>query len=79
MALARLLEREALSQHSRYERFMAQMVYVLAGGKKIDMDVVQGFSGQIEEIYENPFKKKPQPMTAEEIKNHVLRLLEGGS
>ena len=67
-----------LGHTARYERFVAQMVYVLAGGKHIDMERVPNFSSQIEEMYENPFAKKaPQPQTAKEIKEHVLRLLEG--
>jgi len=79
-ALGHLLEREALGQGPRYERFMAKMMYIVAGGKHIDMDATDDFSVQVDAAYENPFKKqlqKRQPETAEEIKQYVLCLLEG--
>ena len=75
-ALTMLLEHGALCQQARYERFMARMMFWLAGGKHIDTDATEGFEAQVEAVYANPFeKKKEQPMTAEEIKLHVLRLL----
>ena len=66
-----------MSQSGRFERFVAQMVYILAGGRHIDMDATPGFSAQLDEVYANPFEKKqPMPQTAEEITSYVLNLVE---
>ena len=55
---------------------MARMMFIIAGGKRIDTDATDGFETQTEAVYANPFeKKKQQPMTAAEIKAHVLKLL----
>ena len=58
---------------------MAQMMYVLAAGKHIDADRTEGFMEQVHEVYANPFEKKRRKtneMSAEEIKQYVLNLLE---
>lgn len=79
-SLARLLEYSSCGQQARFERFMAQMMYVLAAGKHIDADRTEGFMEQVHEIYANPFEKKRRKdtnnMSAEEIKQYVLNLLE---
>lgn len=52
---------------------MAEMVYVIASGEKIDMDRTKRFGVQLDEVYANPFEKKQQkPTSAAEIKNYML-------
>ena len=78
-ALQKLLEREMLGQEARYERFMAQMVYILAAGRKIDMERTESFGAQVDQAFKNPFsakREKEMPRTAAEIKQYVLKLLE---
>ena len=74
MALYRLLEHNAMSQHARFERFAASMLYAIAAGVKIDTDKTEPFSHMVNDLYKNPFeeKQKKQPTTAAEIKAHVL-------
>ena len=79
-ALGKLLEREALGQTARLERFAARLLYIIAAGRHIDTDQTEDFRPQTEAAFENPFEKKRQrrqPETAEEIKQYVLCLLEG--
>jgi len=59
-------------QTARFERFAANMLYVLAKGHRIDQEQVEPFGVQLDEIYRNPFRKPEKEMTAEEIKKHVL-------
>lgn len=63
-----------MSQSARFERFAASMLYTIASGAKIDTDKTEPFWKQVEELYANPFERKAaQPVTAEEIKAHVLK------
>lgn len=63
-----------MSQSARFERFAASMLYTIASGAKIDTDRTVPFWKQVEELYANPFERKAdQPVTAEEIKAHVLK------
>lgn len=58
---------------------MARLMYVIAAGKHIDEDRTEGFMEQVKEVYANPFEKKRRKtndMSAEEIKQYVLDLLE---
>jgi len=66
-----------MGQQARFERFAAEMMYILAAGKQIDMDRVRPFAERLDDIYANPFEKKRyQPETAEEIKQYILDRLE---
>ena len=65
-----------LSQQARFERFIAEMAWVIASGQHIDPSRVERFSAQVEEVYKNPFIKQNK-MTAEAIKERLVkRLLE---
>ena len=64
-----------MGQRARYERYVADLLYVLASGQHIDEVRTERFSKQIEEIHRNPFEKRESVSTAEQIKNHVLELL----
>lgn len=71
-ALARLVTHEVLGQHARFERFAAEMLFMIATGNKIDPDRSERFSAQVNEVYRNPFEPvKYEPRTAAEIKAHI--------
>lgn len=71
-ALADLVDHEANGQQARFERFMADMIFFLAGGQHIDTERTARFGEQLDKLYENPFEKKKQPQTAAEIKAYIL-------
>lgn len=71
-ALADLVEYEANGQRARFERFMAELMFRIAGGEHIDTECTKRFGEQLDVIYANPFEKKAKPMTASEIKDHIL-------
>ena len=66
------MDHETNGQRARFERWIAEMIYVIASGEKIDSDRTERFGALLEKIYENPFDKKKKPMTAGEIKDYVL-------
>lgn len=70
-----------MGAHARAERFVANMVYRIAAGQRIDPDATPMFGEQLDEVYANPFerlkKKKKQPQTFAEIREYVIGLLEG--
>lgn len=72
-----LLEHDVIGQRARFERFAAEMLYMIAAGARIDTNRVDRFGIQLDEIYRNPFEKKEQPMTAEEIKRYIIKRLVG--
>jgi len=48
------------------------MLYTIAAGAKVDTNRVKRFGYQLEEVYRNPFKKRPPELkTAAEIIQHV--------
>ena len=58
---------------ARFERYAAEMLYVIASKGQLDTDVAQRFGSILEEYYANPFeKKKPaKKMSAADIKSYV--------
>lgn len=70
------MEYEANGIHARFERFMADMLFYVAGGSHIDMERTGRFSDQLETFYANPFQvsnvKQTAEMSAEEIKQYIL-------
>lgn len=68
------MQREALGQRARFERFAANMLYTIASGRNIDTDRVETFGAQLDEVYSNPFGKKKEkgPQTAAEVKDYIL-------
>ena len=63
-------------QTPRFERFMASMIYAIAAGTKIDTARSEPFSMQLEEIYSNPFRRRPAgPQTRQEIEQYIIKRL----
>ena len=76
-ALEDLLMHEALGPRARFERYAADMLYMIAAGIKIDTKRSEKFSKQIDEIYRDPFvivQKKPE--TKEDIVDYIYRKVE---
>ena len=77
------MEHEALGQRARFERYAAEMLYIIAAGEHIDTKKAERFGAQVDKVYANPFvKRKKEPETAAEIKAHLIErideLLSGG-
>ncbi len=51
------------------------MLFMIATGQKIDPDKAERFGVQVDEIYQNPFKKTAKLNTAADIKSHILSLI----
>lgn len=47
-------------------------MFFVAGGEHIDTERTKRFGAQLDVIYANPFEKKTQPQTTEEIKEYML-------
>lgn len=76
-SLQAILERETLGQRARFERFAAEMLYIIAAGKRIDTERTERFSAQLDQVYKNPFeRRRAQPQTAAEIKAYILERVE---
>ena len=74
-ALGYILEHESLGQTARFERFAAGLLHLIAAGQKIDPDKTPKFSAQVDEVYRNPFIQEEKPMTADEIKQHIVDVI----
>jgi len=76
-ALADLVAHEALGQRARFERYAADMLFMIAAGQKIDTNRTDRFSKKVGEIYRNPFvavQKKPE--TKAEIVDYIYQKVE---
>ena len=55
---------------------------MIAAGMRIDTNKVERFGALVDRIYSDPFKGPDKPMTAAEIKQHLIdkidQLLSGG-
>ena len=65
-----------LGQTARFERFAADMLYMIASGRKYDMDAVEMFGKQVDEVWKNPFGGKEHKLTTEEIVNGIIGKLQ---
>ena len=75
-----LLEHDVLGQRARFERFAADMLYILAAGEHIDANRAERFSVQVDRIYASPFAKagkQENEMSAEEIRQYIIKRLGG--
>ena len=70
-SLINLVTREATGPRAIFERFTADMLYVIASGDKIDKDRVERFGERLERYYDNNTGEQKKKMTAAEIKDHV--------
>ena len=81
-ALTELLKHEVLGQRARYERYTADLLYMIAAGMKIDTNKVERFGALVDMVYGDPFKEPEKPMSAADVKRHLIekidRLLNGG-
>ena len=71
-----ILEHEALGQTARFERYVADLLYVLACGGHIDSKQAQRFGDVVDRVYHSPFEENRGPQTAAEIKQYILQILE---
>lgn len=66
------MEREALCQRARFERYAADMLYAIAAGIRIDTDKTERFRAMVDKVYQDPFRKaKKKPETAAEITDYI--------
>lgn len=65
-----------LGQHARFERFVADMLFHIAAGERIDASRSKRFGEIVDQVYKNPYAEAPKEMTAEEIKNYIVSRLE---
>lgn len=72
-SLINLVTREATGPLAMFERFSAEMLYVIASGDHIDKDRVERFGARLERYFANPFESltPEKKMTAADIKDHV--------
>ena len=62
-----------MGQKARFERYAAEMMYVLASGQHIDPERSPRFGQILETVYTNPFEKAKKKMTAEEIRQYTIK------
>lgn len=72
-SLGRLLEHEVVGQRARFERYAADMLFMLASGQRVDAEKTPRFVTIVDEIYRNPFVRREKPMSAEDIRKYTLR------
>ena len=75
-ALGYILHHETFGQRARYERFIADLLFVMASGNHIDESKSKRFGDIVDQVYKNPYAKAPKEMTAEEIKQYIVQRLE---
>lgn len=63
-----LLQRDVFGQRARWERYTANLLYVIASGQKIDENRAPQFGELLDEVYANPFEERiKEPTTTAEI------------
>lgn len=73
MALTRLVIREVDGPRAKFERYAADMLYIIASKAQLDTDVARKFGDILDAYYGNPFEKKKKKMTAAEAKDHIVK------
>ena len=76
-ALSAILAHEAMGPEARWRRHTAELLHILASGRRIDPDRTQTYGEILKEIYADPFRKTEQPQTAAEIIGYIGKKLEG--
>ena len=62
---------------ARFERYAADMLYVIASGNKLDTDKAERFSEILEDAYKSPFvRRKSKLRTAAEIKEYLIAKID---
>lgn len=67
--------REVDGPRAKFERYAADMLYVVASKGQLDTDTAKRFGEILEEYYANPFEKKKKKMSAADIKSYVSEKL----
>jgi len=62
-----------VGQRARFERYAAEMLFIIASGQHVDAEKSPRFGTIVDEIYRNPFVKREKPMSAEDIRQYTLR------
>jgi len=55
---------------------VADMLYVLACGGRIDSNAADRFGEYVDRVYKNPFEENRGPQTTAEITQYILQKLE---
>ena len=71
-----MIQHDVAGHTARFERFAADLLYIIASGKHIDDLRTRKFGEQIEELYRNPFAKKNRLNSADDVKKYILHRLE---
>ena len=75
-ALQQILHHMVHGEQARFQRFVADKLFWIAAGKKIDANKSERFGRQLEDIYRNPFKPRPAgPQTRQEIEQYIIKRL----
>ena len=70
-----LITYEVAGPRARYERYTADLLYIMASGDQLDKTSAERFGAILEGIYRNPFEKRNEASnlkTAADIKEYVL-------
>lgn len=62
-----------VGQRARFERYAANMLFIIASGQHVDVEQTPRFGTIVDEVYKNPFVKREKPMSAEDIRQYTLR------
>ena len=73
-SLSHLLRQDVFGETKRWQRYMANILTVLAKGHRVN-DRFGGFGEQLDEIYHSPFAAE---MTAQDIVQNVYKRLTEG-
>ena len=75
-ALIDLIVYDVGGHEARFERYAADMLYVIASGNRLDTDKAERFGKILEDVYRNPFEKAKKLMTASEIKEYLIAKID---
>ena len=70
-----MIEHDVVGQTARFERYVADKVYAVASGMKLDPDRNMRFGEIVDELYKNPFKAKEEKMSAKDIIDYYMERL----
>ena len=74
-AMIDLITYEVAGPRARYERYTADMLYIMAAGERLDTDKAERFGTILEGVYRNPFGMSNgagKLKTAADIKAYLL-------
>jgi len=75
--LVDLIVYDVNGHRARFERYAADMLYVIASGNKLDTDKAERFGIVLEDFYRSPFSHKTGKLkTAADIKAYLLQKID---